>query len=114
MLYDNSTSEQKKLRELDSLRSTLSGIDKSYSWLQIKKLLQEQVFPWCEKFGTWSSSEERVDRVLNQKVPQLSEESSVLGPQKRSMSRLSPEQESTSEGTPDSFSAWLSKRLKRE
>ena len=114
MLYDSSTSKQRELRELNLLRSALSGIDESYSWIQIKKLLQELVFPWCEIFGTWSSSKGRVDRVPNQKVPQPSEESSVLGPQKRSVSRPSPEQESTTEETPDSFSAWSSKRLKRE
>ena len=92
MLYDNSTSKQRESEELDLLRSTLSGIDESYSWVQIKNLLQERVFPQCEKFGSWSSSKERVDRVLNQKVLQLPEESSVLGPKKRSVSRPSPEQ----------------------
>ena len=61
MLYDSSTSEQRKSKELDFLRCTLSGIDKSYSGAQIKKLLQEKVFPWCEKFGTWFLSSERVD-----------------------------------------------------
>ena len=61
MLYDSSTSKQRELRELNLLRGTLSEIDKSYSWLQVKKLLQEKVFLWCEKFGTWSLSSERVD-----------------------------------------------------
>ena len=61
MLYDSSTSKKKELRELDLLRSTLSKTDGRYTWIQIKKLLQEQVFPQCEKFGTWSSSEDRVD-----------------------------------------------------
>ena len=96
------------------LRSTLSVIDRSCTWIQIRKLLQERVFPRCEKFGTWSSSEERVNWVPNRKVPQELEESSVLGPQKRSMSRLSPEQENTIEEIPNSFSACSSKRLKRE
>ena len=114
MLYDNSTSKERELRELDLLRSTLSGIDESYSWAQIKELLQERVFPWCEKFGTWSSNRERVYQVLNRKVPQQTEESSVLGPQKRGVGRPSPEQESTATETPNSFSAWSSKRLKRE
>ena len=114
LLYDNSTSEQKKSRELDLLRSTLSGVDESYSWKQVKKLLQERVFPQCEKFGIWSSNKERVDRVPNRKVPQQTEESSVLGPQKSSVSRPSPEQESISIVSPISFSAWPSKRLKRE
>ena len=114
MLYDSSTFRQRKSRELDLLRSTLIGIDRSYTWNQIKKLLQERVFPWCEKFGTWSSSEERVDRVLNRKVPQELTESSVLGPQKRSVSRPSPEQESTVEEVPNSFSAWSSERLEGE
>ena len=61
MLYDSSTSKQKELRELDLLRSTLSKTDGRYTWIQIKKLLVERVFPQCEKFGTWSSSEDRVD-----------------------------------------------------
>ena len=70
MLYDNNVAECKKVEELELLRSTLSGIDRSYSWKQVKKLLQERVFPQCEKFGTGSSNRERVDRVLNRKVPQ--------------------------------------------
>ena len=114
MLYDNGTFEQRKSRELDLLRSTLSGIDKSYSWEQVKKLLQERVFPQSEKFGTWSSSRERVDQVPNRKVPQQTEVSSILCPQQSRVSRLSPEQESTSTKNPTSFSAWSSKRLKRE
>ena len=109
MLYDNSTSKQRESRELDLLRSTLSGIDRSCTWIQIKKLLQERVFPRCEKFGTWSSSEERVNWVPNRKVLQELEESSILGPQKRSVSKPSPEQESTMEEIPNSFSAWSSK-----
>ena len=96
MLYDSSTSEQRKSKELDLLRSTISGIDESYSGAQIKKLLQERVFPQCEKFGTWSSSNERVDQVPNWKVLQPS----VLGPQNRIMSRPSPEQESTTTESP--------------
>ena len=109
MLYDNGTSEQRKSRELDLLRSTLSGIDESYSWEQVKELLQERVFPRCEKFGTWSSSIESVDRVPNRKVSQQTEASSVLGPDKNRVSRLSPEQESTSTKSPTSFSAWSSR-----
>ena len=95
MLYNSGTSRQRELKEIESLRTTLSEIDGSYTWTQIKKLLQEQVFLWCEKFGTWSLSEVRVNQVLNRKVPQELVESSVLGPQKRKVSRLSPEQEST-------------------
>ena len=110
MLYDISISEQKKSSELELLRSTLSGIDESYSWRQVKRLLQERVFRWCEKFGTWSSNRERVDRVSNRKVPQQTEVSSVLGPQNSSESRPSPEQESTNLESPISFSAWSSKR----
>ena len=53
--------QKKRAIKLELLRSTLSGIDKSYSWEQVKGLLQERVFPWCEKFGTWSSNRERVD-----------------------------------------------------
>ena len=60
-MYDSSTSERRKLKELDFLRSTVSGIDKSYSGVEIKKLLQEKVFQESEKFGTWSPSSERVD-----------------------------------------------------
>ena len=110
MLYDDSTSRQRKSRELDLLKSTLSGIDESYSWEQVKKLLQERAFPKCEKFGTWSSTRERVDQVPNRKVSLQIEESSVLGPQKSSVSRPSPEQESTTIETPNSFSAWSLKR----
>ena len=91
MLYDSSVSEQRRSEELELLRRTLSGIDESYSWRQVKELLQERVFPWCEKFGTWSSDRERADRVPNRKVPQQKEESSVLGPQSGSESRPSPE-----------------------
>ena len=57
---------------------------------------------------------ERVDQVPNSKVPQELVESSVLGPQKRRVGRLSPEQESIKEETLNIFSAWSSKRLKRE
>ena len=113
MLYENST-RQRRSRELNLLRSTLGGIEGSYTWIQIKKLLQEQVFLRCEKFGTWSSSGKRIDRVPNRKVLLELKESSVLGPQKRSMSRLSPEQESTTEEVPNSFNAWSSRRLERE
>ena len=70
MLYDNNVAECKKAEELELLRYTLSGIDGSYSWKQVKKLLQERVFPQCEKFGTGFSNRERVDRVPNRKVPQ--------------------------------------------
>ena len=49
MLYDKGISRWRESKEINSLRSTLSGIDGSYTWIQIKKLLQEQVFPWCEK-----------------------------------------------------------------
>ena len=52
MLYDSSVSEQRRSEELELLRSTLSGIDESYSWRQVKELLQERVFLQCEKFGT--------------------------------------------------------------
>ena len=61
MLYDSSVFEQRRSEELELLRRTLSGIDESYSWRQVKELLQERVFPWCEKFGTWSSDRERAD-----------------------------------------------------
>ena len=91
MLYDSSVSEQKRSEELELLRSTLSGIDESYSWRQVKELLQERVFPQCEKFGTWSSDRERADWVPNRKVLQQKGESSVLGPQSSSVSRPSPE-----------------------
>ena len=114
MLYDSKVSEERKSRELELLQNTLSGIDASYSWQQVKKLLQDSVFPWCEKFGTWSSSKERVDRVPNRKVSLQKEESSVLDPQNVRRSRLSPEQESTNIEHTNSFSAWSSKRVKRE
>ena len=114
MLYDSSTSDQRKLRELELLKSTLSSINGSYSWEQIRETLQKRVFPQCEKFGTWSLNRGRVDRVPNRKVPQQTEVSSVLGPQHRRRCRLSPEQESTNSESPIDFSAWSSKRLKRE
>ena len=91
MLYERSVSEWRKLERLELLRSALSGIDGSCSWRQIKELLQERVFPWCEKFGTWSSVRERADQVPNRKVPQQKEESPVLGPHSSSVSRPSPE-----------------------
>ena len=81
-------------RELDLLRSILYGIDGScmgfrLHGIQIRRLLQEWLFPRCEKFGTWFTSEERVDRVPNRKVSQELMESSVLGDHKRSVSRQS-------------------------
>ena len=48
MLYDNRFSEEGKSRELELLQNTLSEVDASYSWEQVKKLLQDSVFPWCE------------------------------------------------------------------
>ena len=113
MSYDKRFSEERKLRELELLRKTLSEVDTSYSWAQVKKLLQDSVFPRCEKFGTWSSSRVRVDRVPNRKVSQQKGESSVLGPQNVGESRLSPEQESTDPEQHNSFSAWSPKRVKR-
>ena len=79
MLYDNTVYEERRSRELELLQNTLSEVDASYTWEQVKKLLQVRVFPLCEKFGTWSSR--RVDRVPNRKVSQQKEEVSVLGPQ---------------------------------
>ena len=61
MSYDKRFSEERKSRELELLQKTLSEADASYSWKQVKKLLQDSVFPWWEKYGTWSSSRERVD-----------------------------------------------------
>ena len=114
MLCDSSVSEQERARKCELLGSTLSGIDESYSWRQVKELLQERVFPWCEIFGTWSSIRERVDRVLNRKILQQKGKASVLGPQSSSVSRLSPEQESMNLESSTSFSAWSSKRQIRE
>ena len=114
MLYDNRFSEERKSRELELLQNTLIEVDTSYSWEQVKKILQDSIFPRCEKFGTWSSSRARVDRVPNRKVSQQKEESSVLGPQNVRKSRPSPEQESTDSEHHNSFSAWSPKRVKRE
>ena len=61
MLYDSRFSEERKSRELELLQKTLSEVDASYSWEQVKKLLEDSVFPQYEKFGTWSSSRVRVD-----------------------------------------------------
>ena len=114
MLYDNRFSEERESRELELLQNTLSRVDASYSWEQVKKLLQDSVFPRCEKFGTWSWSRVRVDRVSNRKVLQQKEESSVLGPQNVRESRSSPEQENPNSEHYNSFSAWSSKGVKRE
>ena len=61
MLCNSRSSEDRESRELELLQNTLSEVDAGYTWKQIKKLLQHCVFPQCEKFGTWSSNEERVD-----------------------------------------------------
>ena len=68
MSYDDRSSGERASRELELLQNTLSEVDASYTWRQVKELLQERVFPRCEKFGTWSSGERRVDRVPNRKV----------------------------------------------
>ena len=114
MLYDDRSSGDRASRELELLQNTLSEIDMSYTWRQIRKLLQDCVFPQCEKFGTWSSNGERADRVPNRKVSTLKEETSVLGPQRARKHGSSPEQESTNSEHNNSFSAWSSKRVKRE
>ena len=106
MLYDKRSSEDRKSRELELLQNTLSEVDVSYTWRQIKKLVQGCVFPWCEKFGTWSWNGVGADRVLNRKVSTQKEESSVLGPQRAKKHRSSPEQESTNSEPYHSFSAW--------
>ena len=114
MLYNDRSSEERKARDLELLQNTLSEVDASYTWRQIRKLIQNCVFPRCEKFGTWSSTEERADQVPNRKIPTQEEESSVLGPQRARKRGPSPEQESTNSESHNSFSAWSSKRVKRE
>ena len=114
MLYDKGSSEDRRSRELELLQDTLSEVDASYTWRQIKELVKGRVFPWCEKFGTWSSNGVRVDQVLNRKVSTQKEESSVLGPQRARKRGSSPEQESTNSELYNSFSAWSSKRVRRE
>ena len=114
MLYDNRSSEDRKSRELELLQNTLSEVDASYTWKQIRKLVQGCVFPRCEKFGTWSSNRVGEGRVPNRKVSTQKEESSVLGPQRARKRGSSPEQESTNSEPYNSFSAWSSKRVKRE
>ena len=114
MLYDKGSSEDRRSRELELLQVTLSKVDASYTWRQIKKLVQGRVFPRCEKFGTWSSNRVRVDQVPNRKVSTQKEESSVLGPQRARKHGSSPEQESTNSELYNSFSAWSSKRVRRE
>ena len=114
MLYNNRSSQHTESRELELLQNTLSEVDASYIWRQIKNLLQDCVFPWCEKFGTSSSNRKRADLVLNKKVSSQREESSVLGPQRARKRGSSPEQESTNSEPDNSFSAWSSKRVKRE
>ena len=114
MLYNSRSSEDRESRELELLQNTLSEVDTGYTWKQIKKLLQDCVFPRCEKFGTWSSNGERADRVPNRKVSTQKEETSVLGPHRARKRGSSPEQESTNSESDNSFSAWSSKRVKRE
>ena len=108
MSYDDRTSEERASRELELLQNTLSEVDVSYTWRQVKELLQERVFPRCEKFGTWSSGDRRVDRVPNRKVSTQKGETSVLGPQSAKRRGPSPEQESTDLKSDNSFSAWSS------
>ena len=93
MLYDNRSSEDRKSRELELLQNTLSEVDTSYTWKQIRKLVQGCVFPWCEKFGTWASNGVGADQVPNRKVSTQKEESSVLGPQRARKHGSSPKQE---------------------
>ena len=114
MLYDKGSSEDRRSRELELLQDTLSEVDVSYTWRQIKKLVQSHVFPRCEKFGTWSLNGVSVDQVPNRKVSTQKEESSVLGPQRARKHGSSPEQESTNSELYNSFSAWSSKRVRRE
>ena len=113
MLYDDRSSGERASRELELLQNTLSEVDVSYTWRQIKELLQEHVFPRCEKCGTWSSKVERVDRVPNRKVSTQKEETSVLGPQHAKKWGSSPEQESTDLRQDNSFSAWSSRKVRR-
>ena len=112
MSYHNRSSGERASRELELLQNTLSEVDASYTWRQVKELLQECVFPWCEKFGTWSSREERVDQVPNRKVSTQKEETSVLGPLCAKKRGSSPEQESTDIEPDNSFSAWSSSKLR--
>ena len=114
MLYNNRSSEDRQSRELELLRNNLSEVDASLTWKQIRKLIQVCVFTRCEKFGTWSSNREKADRVPNRKVSTQKEETSVLGPQRARKRGSSPEQESTNSEPDNSFSAWSSKRVKRE
>ena len=114
MSYDERSSEERASRELELLQNTLREIDASYTWRQIRKLLQDCVFPRCEKFGTWSLRRERADRVPNRKVSTQEEETSVLGPQRARKRGSSPEQESTNSEQDNNFSAWSSKRLQTE
>ena len=104
MSYDSRSSGERASRELELLQNTLSEVDASYTWRQAKELLQERVFPRCEKFGTWSSGRERVDRVPNRKVSTQKGETSVLGPQCAKKCGSSPEQESTDIEPDNSFS----------
>ena len=114
MLYDKGSSEDRRSRELELLQDTLSEVDASYTWRQIKKLVQGCVFPRCEKVCPWSSNGVRVDQVPNRKVSTQKEESSVLGPQRARKRGSSPEQESTNSELYNSFSTWSSKRVRRE
>ena len=90
MLYNSGTSEPEQLKEIDQIRSYLSAIDGSYTWIQIKKDLQEYILPKHRNISTWSS-EKRVDQVLIRKVCQEQLSASVIGPPSEKKSRLSPE-----------------------
>ena len=101
------------LGNLCCFRIPLSEVDASYTWKKIRKLVQDCVFPQCDKFGTWSSNGVRADQVLNRKVSIQKEETSVLGPQRARKRGSSPEQESTNSEPDNNFSALSSKRVKR-
>ena len=46
MLHDSGTSGWEELKEINLLRSTLGEINRDYTWIQMKKLLQEQASLW--------------------------------------------------------------------
>ena len=81
---------------------------------QIRKLIQDCVFTRCGEIWYLVLERRRADRVPNRKVSTQKEETSVLGPQRARKRGSSPEQESTNSEPDNSFSAWSSKRVKRE
>ena len=62
------THNSTQLEELNTVGVNLENTEGYCSWSQMKKELQEHVFPAHRSFTTWSSEEKGVDWVLNRKA----------------------------------------------